>query len=169
MALHAAGIPILAGIDAVGTINANISVPFGLTLHFELENLDEAGLTTVEALRGATELAAQHHRLTDRGKIAPGMRPDLILLNSNPLANISNTRDIAKVWVGGVEYKNVANSTGVSNVPAHITGKGGASVPGSGSGSGGSGSDGTSEAGAAASSWIPLLSLQVGALFCFFL
>ncbi|PTB66786.1 hypothetical protein BBK36DRAFT_1198415 [Trichoderma citrinoviride] len=95
-AIHAAGIPILAGTDAVGTINANISVPFGLTLHFELENLVEAGLTTVEALRAATELAAQHHKLTDRGKIAPGMRADLVLLNSNPLANISNTRDIAK-------------------------------------------------------------------------
>ncbi|EHK18037.1 uncharacterized protein TRIVIDRAFT_15210, partial [Trichoderma virens Gv29-8] len=96
-AIHAAGIPILAGTDAVGVINANISVPFGLTLHFELENLVEAGLTTVEALRAATDLAAQHHKLTDRGRIAPGMRADLILLNSNPLTNISNTRDIAKV------------------------------------------------------------------------
>ncbi|KAL6872852.1 hypothetical protein J3F83DRAFT_731186 [Trichoderma novae-zelandiae] len=164
-ALHAAGIPILAGTDAVGTINANISVPFGLTLHFELENLVEAGLTTVEALRAATEVAAQHHKLTDRGKIAPGMRADLILLNSNPLANISNTRDIAKVWVGGMEYKDVANSTGVSNVPANITGKGSASGPGSGSGSGGSGSDGANGAGTVALSWVSLVSLQVGALF----
>lgn len=168
-AIHAAGIPILAGTDAVGTINANISVPFGLTLHFELENLVEAGLTTVEALRAATELAAQHHRLNDRGRIAPGMRADLILLNSNPLANISNTRDIAKVWVGGIEYKDVANSTGVPNVSANITGKGSASSPGSGSGSGGSGSDGTNGAGAVALGWVSLIMFQIGALFYLFL
>ncbi|TFB00263.1 Arsenical-resistance protein Acr3 [Trichoderma ghanense] len=135
----------------LGLLMPTSPVPLGLTLHFELENLVEAGLMTVEALCAATELAAQHHRLTDRGKIAPGMRADLILLNSNPLANISNTRDIAKMWVGGIEYKDVANSTGVSNVPAHITGKGGASGPGSGSGSGGSGPNGISEAGAVAS------------------
>ncbi|KAL6886265.1 hypothetical protein HDV57DRAFT_490064 [Trichoderma longibrachiatum] len=155
-ALHAAGIPILAGTDAVGTIDANISVPYGLTLHFELENLVEAGLTTVEALRAATELAAQHHKLADRGKIAPGMRADLVLLNSNPLANISNARDIARVWVGGMEYKDVADSTGMSNVPANITGKGSAS--------GGSESDGTSGASAVHLSQISLMALQIGAL-----
>ncbi|RFU78496.1 amidohydrolase [Trichoderma arundinaceum] len=166
-ALYAAGIPILAGTDAVGTINANISVPFGLSLHFELENLVEAGLTTVEALRSATELAAQHQRLTDRGRIAPGLRADLILLNSNPLLNISNTRDIARVWVGGIEYKDIANSTGLSNPPANITNSGSASGPGSGSGSG-KGS-GNSAGKSIAMSWITLASIQIGAMFYFFM
>ncbi|KAH6608443.1 amidohydrolase [Trichoderma cornu-damae] len=157
-AVHAAGIPILAGTDAVGTINANISVPFGLSLHFELENLVEAGLTAVEALRAATELAAQHHRLTDRGRIAPGMRADLVLLRSNPLANISNTRDIARVWVGGIEYKDVANSTGLSNPPANITNGGSSSGTGTGKGSGnGAGIS-------VAWSWISLVSLQLAAI-----
>ncbi|KAL7942588.1 hypothetical protein V8C42DRAFT_360030 [Trichoderma barbatum] len=164
-ALHAAGIPILAGTDAVGTINANISVPFGLSLHFELENLVEAGLSTVEALRAATELAAQHHKLGDRGKIAPGMRADLILLNSNPLTDIANTRDIAKVWVGGIEYKDVANSTGLSNPPANITNNGTPPGPGSGSGSG----SGTGNGGGKATvlSWASLVGLQVGAMLSF--
>jgi hypothetical protein len=162
----------LAGTDAVGVINANISVPFGLSLHFELENLVEAGLTTVEALRAATELAAQHHRLADRGKIAPGMRADLILLNSDPLANITNTRDIAKVWVGGIEYKDVANSTGLSNPPANYTKAGTSSGSGSGSGSGSSGSGSGTGNGAGKAielSWISLLGLQVGAMFYFFM
>ncbi|KAL7933005.1 hypothetical protein V8C35DRAFT_67334 [Trichoderma chlorosporum] len=171
-AIHAAGIPILAGTDAVGTINANISVPFGLSLHFELENLVEAGLSTVEALRAATDLAAQHHRLTDRGTIAPGMRADLILLNSNPLTNISNTRDIAKVWVGGIEYKDVANSTGLSNPPANITNNGSPSGPGSGSGPGNSGSGSGKGSGAGKAlilSWASLLGLQVGTVLFFFM
>ncbi|UKZ54097.1 hypothetical protein TrVGV298_007903 [Trichoderma virens] len=166
-AIHAAGIPILAGTDAVGVINANISVPFGLTLHFELENLVEAGLTTVEALRAATDLAAQHHKLTDRGRIAPGMRADLILLNSNPLTNISNTRDIAKVWVGGIEYKDVANSTGLSNPPANITNNGTPSGSGSGSGSGDGKGNGAGKA--IALSWASLMSFQVGAMMYLFM
>ncbi|KAM0263509.1 hypothetical protein ACHAQJ_001127 [Trichoderma viride] len=166
-AIHAAGIPILAGTDAVGTISANISVPFGLSLHFELENLVEAGLTTVEALQAATVLAAQHHRLTDRGRVAPGMRADLVLLNSNPLVNISNTRDIAKVWVGGIEYKDIANSTGLSNPPANYTSKSSPAGPDSTSApdSGSHNSAGKSTA----LSWISLAGLQIGAMFYFFL
>ncbi|KAK1241182.1 hypothetical protein MKX08_001156 [Trichoderma sp. CBMAI-0020] len=154
-AIHAAGIPILAGTDSVGTVTANISIPWGLSLHFELENLVEAGLTTLEALRAATILPAQHHQLTDRGQIAPGMRADLVLLNSNPLANISNTRDISRVWVGGIEYKDIAKSTGQSNPPANFTDDGPSNSPGSGSGSG-SGSR-SSASTSAALSWMPFL------------
>ncbi|KAL7924462.1 hypothetical protein ACQKWADRAFT_269307 [Trichoderma austrokoningii] len=163
-AIHAAGIPILAGTDSVGTISANISIPWGLTLHFELENLVEAGLTTLEALRAATVLPAQHHQLTDRGQIAPGMRADLVLLNSNPLLNISNTRDIAKVWVGGIEYKDIANSTGLSNPPANFTTDDGASnSPGAGAGSRNSATT------SAALSWLSVVGLQVWAMLFFFM
>jgi hypothetical protein len=123
---------------------------------FELENLVEAGLTTLEALRAATVLPAQHHQLTDRGQIAPGKRADLVLLNSNPLVNISNTRDIARVWVGGIEYKDIANSTGQSNPPANFTNNDGPSnSPGSGSGSRSSATT------SAAFHWIPFASLQI--------
>ncbi|KAK3379067.1 hypothetical protein B0T24DRAFT_663323 [Lasiosphaeria ovina] len=109
-AIRAAGIPILAGTDAVGTLLPGVTIPFGLTLHYELQNLVEAtGMEPAEALAAATLVAARHHRLHDRGVIAPGMRADLVLLNSDPLANISNTLDIARVWVGGVEYAPVAN------------------------------------------------------------
>jgi len=113
-AVHQAGIPILAGTDAVGTISTSISIPWGLTLHYELQNLVDAGLTPVEALRAATSIPAKYHRLADRGVIAPGKRADLVLLNSDPLANISNTLDIARVWVGGIEYVHVANGSAVN-------------------------------------------------------
>jgi imidazolonepropionase-like amidohydrolase len=106
-ALHKAGVTILAGTDAIGHMGV-FNVPLGLSLHLELQNLVEAGLTPAEALRAATIVPAIFHQVPDRGMIAPGKRADLILLNSNPLANISNTLDIAKVWVGGIEYPFVA-------------------------------------------------------------
>ena len=106
-AMHEAGLPILAGTDAFDQ-NPAIYVPMGVTLHYELVNLVDAGFTAAEALRAATVLPALLHHLTGRGVIEPGMRADLVLLNSDPLINVSNTRDIAKVWTGGIEYQDVA-------------------------------------------------------------
>ncbi|KAI1109981.1 hypothetical protein F5Y14DRAFT_430502 [Nemania sp. NC0429] len=105
--LHKAGVPILAGTDAVGAIAPGLDLPFGSTLHEELQLLNDVGLTSLEALRAATVESARWHRLFDRGEIRIGKRADLVLLNSNPLLNISNTRDIEKVWVGGVEVQDV--------------------------------------------------------------
>ncbi|KAI0970616.1 hypothetical protein F4678DRAFT_480011 [Xylaria arbuscula] len=110
VALRKAGVPVLAGTDATGS-QGPYSLPFGLTLHCELENLVSAGYTPAAALRAATILPNKYYRLGDRGSISPGMRADMLLLNSNPLENITNTRDIARIWVGGVEYKDVAKST----------------------------------------------------------
>ncbi|KAI1801326.1 hypothetical protein F4811DRAFT_555934 [Daldinia bambusicola] len=109
--LYEAGVPILAGTDAVGSTLPIVYIPFGDTLHQELVNLVDIGMTPAEALRAATLVPATVHRLNDRGAIRPGLRADLVLLNSDPLVNISNTRDIAKVWVGGIEYPNVAKSS----------------------------------------------------------
>ncbi|KAI1116095.1 amidohydrolase [Nemania sp. NC0429] len=109
VALRKAGVPVLAGTDAVGAQGPFI-IPFGLTLHCELQNLVGAGYTPAAALRAATMLPNQYHRLGDRGSISPGLRADMVLLNSNPLEKISNTRDIARIWVGGIEYKDVAKS-----------------------------------------------------------
>lgn len=106
-ALHDAGVPLLAGTDAVGIISANVSIPFGLTMHGELQNLVAAGFSPLEAIRAATVLPALHYRLEDRGVIAPGRRADLVLLNSDPLLNISNSLDIERVWVAGMEYGDV--------------------------------------------------------------
>ena len=103
-ALHRAGVPILAGTDANNTPGVPASPPFGDSLHHELELLTGAGLSTVEALRAATVLPAQHFGLTDRGVIAPGKRADLLLLSGDPVADIRATRAIERVWCAGVEY-----------------------------------------------------------------
>jgi hypothetical protein len=109
MAMHAAGIPILAGTDAAPQIPLPFS-PFGWTFHQELANLVDAGLSTTEALRSATIVPATLHKLPGRGKIAVGMRADLVLLSpgADPERNISATKDISRIWIGGLEYAGVA-------------------------------------------------------------
>ena len=103
-AVHRAGVPILAGTDS----NAGAGIPFaprhGESLHEELELLIDAGLSTVEALRAATVLPAQHFGLHDRGVIEPGRRADLVLIDGDPIADIRATRQIRRVWCAGVEH-----------------------------------------------------------------
>ena len=65
----------------------------------------DAGLTPAEAVRGATSLAAAAFGLTDRGVIAPGRRADLVLVDGDPTRDISATRNIRGVWIGGGRVK----------------------------------------------------------------
>lgn len=103
--LHEAGVPLLVGTDSfVDHENGMINIPFGNSLHAELELLVQAGMEPLDVLRGATSLAAKLHSLPDRGSITTGLRADLLLIQGNPLTNISNTRNIKRVWVGGHEY-----------------------------------------------------------------
>ncbi|MGW4533752.1 amidohydrolase family protein [Nocardia sp. NPDC004340] len=100
-AMHAAGIPILAGTDA----NANPGVPmnpaFGASLHHELELLVAAGLSPAEALHAATAGPAERFGLADRGAVAPGLRADLVLLEGDPLTDITATTRIRRIWSAG--------------------------------------------------------------------
>ena len=95
--LDAAGVAILAGSDA-----PNPGTTHGASMHRELELLVQAGLTPVEALRAATAAPARAFRLVDRGRIAPGLRADLVLVTGDPTTDILATRDIAAVWKRGV-------------------------------------------------------------------
>ncbi|MEU6582146.1 amidohydrolase family protein [Nocardia sp. NPDC046763] len=101
-ALRAAGIPILAGTDANSSPGVPVNPAFGASLHHELELLVSAGLSPVEALDAATALPAKHFGLTDRGVIAPGLRADLVLLDADPLADITATTQIRGVWSAGI-------------------------------------------------------------------
>ena len=94
--LHAAGVPILAGTDA-----PNPGTAFGLTLHEELQLLVQAGFTPTEALNAATALPAAFFHLGDRGRIAPGMRADLVLVHGDPIRDIGATLAISAIWKNG--------------------------------------------------------------------
>ncbi|HEY0932388.1 MAG TPA: amidohydrolase family protein [Trebonia sp.] len=99
---HQAGVTILAGTDANQAASAPASPPYGSSLHRELALLAGAGLSPVDALRSATVLPAQYFGLTDRGVITPGKRADLVLIDGDPLPDISAVSKITAVWCAGV-------------------------------------------------------------------
>lgn len=70
--------------------------------HVELAMMVEAGLTPMQAIVAATGDAARCVGLdAGLGTIEPGKRADFVVLTSNPLDNIENTRTIESVWVDG--------------------------------------------------------------------
>jgi imidazolonepropionase-like amidohydrolase len=100
-ALHDAGVDILVGTDA------SVALPFlgglahGASVHHELQYLVQAGLTPVEALRAATSTPAGRFALHDRGRIAAGLRADLLLVDGDPTTTISDTLNTRAVWRRG--------------------------------------------------------------------
>ncbi|MCJ1247083.1 hypothetical protein MMC30_004294 [Trapelia coarctata] len=104
-AMYHAGVPIIAGTDANTQPGVPVNVPHGESLHHELELLVDAGLSNLDALRAATCLPAKHFGLNDRGVIETGRRADLILVGANPLDDIRATRQILRVWCGGIELQ----------------------------------------------------------------
>jgi len=95
--LAAAHVRILAGTDA-----GNPGTAPGVSMHGEVEYLVNAGMTPLQALAAATSVPALTFNLTDRGRIAPGLRADLVLVNGNATTDITETRDIVEVWKLGV-------------------------------------------------------------------
>ncbi|MDG6105804.1 amidohydrolase family protein [Dactylosporangium aurantiacum] len=92
-----AGVTLLAGTDA-----PNPGTVFGASLHRELELLVRCGLGPARALAAATTAPARVFGLTDRGRVAPGQRADLVLVSGDPLTDITATRGIERIWRAGI-------------------------------------------------------------------
>jgi len=105
---HRAGGIVLVGTDSNDNPDVPFQVPFGESIHDEMARLVRAGLTPTEALQGATSRAAEVFSLSDRGRIAPGLRADLLLVDGDPTADISATQSIRGVWIGGERVVGVA-------------------------------------------------------------
>ena len=92
------GVEILAGTDA-----NNPGTAHGASLHDELSLLVQDGLATAtDALKAATSAPARRFGLSDRGRIARGLRADLVLVDGDPTTHIEDTRHIAAIWKRGV-------------------------------------------------------------------
>jgi hypothetical protein len=101
-AFKRAGVLLLAGTDAP-TIPGLVP---GYSLHQELQLLCEAGLSNYEALKAATTNPAHFLKIhSDFGTVEVGKEASLLMLNKNPLENISNTLDIESVFVKGKRMK----------------------------------------------------------------
>ena len=95
--LHRNGAGLLLGSDSPQIFN----VP-GFAIHHELEYLVDAGLTPFEALQTGTANPAEFFgRSGDFGVVRTGVEADLILLDANPLEDITNTRRIHGVMLRG--------------------------------------------------------------------
>jgi imidazolonepropionase-like amidohydrolase len=74
---------------------------FGSSEHHEMEMFVRLGLSPADAIIAATSRPAELWRARDSGTLAVGKRADFIVLNSNPLENIRNFRQIDRVYLGG--------------------------------------------------------------------
>jgi imidazolonepropionase-like amidohydrolase len=98
--MHRAGIPILAGTDANPF---GLGGEYGQAMHEEIALLVQAGMVPIDALKAATSSPARWFNFKDRGRIAPGLRADLVLVEGDPTRDIADIQKIRKVWVAGVE------------------------------------------------------------------
>jgi imidazolonepropionase-like amidohydrolase len=102
------GLPILAGTDAWGQLFTATVTP-GFSLHVDLAMYVAEGLTPLEALRTATLNPAKMLRGTDSlGTVAPGKLADLVLLDADPMAEITNTTTIRAVVANGRYFDRTA-------------------------------------------------------------
>jgi imidazolonepropionase-like amidohydrolase len=97
--LHAAGVREVLGSDTAGDGNRWI----GLMTLLEFDNMVAAGFTPMETIIAATRESAKVLKLDQLGMIANGKSADFIVLDANPLDNISNVRRINKVYLRGQE------------------------------------------------------------------
>ena len=60
--------------------------------HAEMADMVAAGMTPMQVIVAATRNGAEFLRMTDTGTIAAGKNADFIVLDANPLDDITNTR-----------------------------------------------------------------------------
>ena len=95
--LAEAGVPIAMGTDTgpAGRFQGYFEL-------MELEEMVKAGMPAAQVLKSATSVAARCMGLDrDLGTIEPGKWADFVVLDGNPLADISNVRRISSVWIAG--------------------------------------------------------------------
>lgn len=114
--LRDAGADLLAGTDA-----PNPGTTYGASLHEELSLLVAAGLSPSQALVAATSTPAARFGLTDRGRILPGLRADLVLVAGDPTRDINATRWIAGIWRGGQPFDREAYKRRFSDADRQAT------------------------------------------------
>ena len=103
-AMHQAGVGLLAGTD----VRSEFGMP-GFWIHEELRQLVAAGLSSMEALQTATFNSAKFLGLLGTvGTIEAGKLSEMVLLDANPLDDITNTTKINMVFTGGNVYRRPA-------------------------------------------------------------
>src|SRR5438093_8224361 len=89
--MNAAGVRIVVGTDG--------NTPYAP--HVEMADMVAAGMTPMQVIVAATRNGAQFLRLTDAGTIEANKSADFLVLDANPLDDITNTRRISSVYLRG--------------------------------------------------------------------
>ncbi|KAK4893285.1 hypothetical protein LTR27_008408 [Elasticomyces elasticus] len=80
-------------------------LPFGASLLIEMYLLvTKAGMTPIEVLRSATSITADCFGWPDRGRLAVGLKADMLLVAGNPLNDITKLLDVRGIWRDGVKF-----------------------------------------------------------------
>src|SRR5262252_3764142 len=98
--LGAAGVKLVLGTDVGGNTGGPL---LGWTEHIELENMVAAGMTPSATIAAATRGSADALQIGELGTVARGKRADFIIVDGNPLTDITNSRRISKVYQRKVE------------------------------------------------------------------
>ena len=96
--LSAAGVRIGVGTDGGGQQGDQF---IGWTMHTEMQNMVAAGMTPAQVLVAATRTPAEILGLDELGMVAVGKSADFVVLDANPLDDITNSRRIASVYLRG--------------------------------------------------------------------
>jgi imidazolonepropionase-like amidohydrolase len=75
------------------------NVPWGP--HLEMADMVATGMTPAQVIVASTGTAAEFMRVTDAGTVASGKAASFIVLDANPLDDITNTRRIRDVYLRG--------------------------------------------------------------------
>ncbi|HJU43043.1 MAG TPA: amidohydrolase family protein [Vicinamibacterales bacterium] len=76
---------------------------FGMAEQLELQAMVDAGLTPMQGIIAATSRSAEFLKLANKGALRRGFDADFLVLDANPLDDITNTRRITRIMLGGVE------------------------------------------------------------------
>jgi imidazolonepropionase-like amidohydrolase len=95
-AVREAGLPLL-----IGTDNGNPPVVTGVSMYHEMAMFAEQGMSTEDILAGATSTTADVFGLDERGRIAPGKRGDMVLLDATEPEDVIGTYAVEAVWKNG--------------------------------------------------------------------
>jgi len=96
--MNTAGVRIVVGTDG--------NTPYAP--HMEMADMVAAGMTPAQVIVAATSSGAEFLKMTDTGVIASNKSADFIVLDANPLEDITNTRKISSVYLRGTQVNRSA-------------------------------------------------------------
>ena len=96
--IHGAGVKIVLGTDG--------GIPW--SHHVEMADMVAAGMSPADVIVASTKNSAEFLRLNDLGTLAAGKRADFLVLDANPLDDITNTRRISAVYLRGAAIDRAA-------------------------------------------------------------